>query len=283
MRVLLGPDLHCGQNPFVMVIPKPDPEIWDPDLKDGWLKQTGKLINVAKEQGCSLALFPGDLFCGRDPDLPVLISLFAQLEAGGTAVVAITGNWDSPRSFVKELHNVNANWGISTPAVVHHQGAAIICYPYTFKQKGTTIIRTLRRLIRAETSGARYRIVLAHYSTDASRSIPCGPVLPFSELRRLPVDLILLGHAHEPQRLCEGRTGPVVFHTGSFFRRGPKWFAVYDLEKHALIWEHSKLRHPNAYNPVCRILEEGRGEKRRPRSGVSRRTLNKKERFLLKS
>lgn len=226
-RLLLAPDLHAWYE---------SPGPIDARINE-WRACAWRLLEIAQAERCWFALFPGDLWVSNRPSpaqVLAIIELFHTFTLAGIPVITISGNHDvgapDQRNFLDVLESMHPTWGITTPRVVRpDREIAIACLPWTKGMTEDQLSAVLHGLVAELHEGPekpRYRLILAHWPTDASvyssgeSAVGREPCLRLAELQSLPVDLIVLGHIHRPHLSLTGPSGhPVILHTGALTRR----------------------------------------------------------------
>jgi exonuclease SbcD len=223
MRLLLAPDLHAWYE-------SPGPV--EARINE-WRACAWRLLEIAQAERCRYALFPGDLWVSNRPSpaqVLATVELFRAFTEAGIPVISIAGNHDvgAPEqpNFVSVLGSMHPTWGVTTPQVIRPEpDLAIACMPWTKGGTEDQLSAILHGLVAELHEGPekpRYQALLAHWPTDLSTyssgesAVGREPCLRLADLQTLPVDLIVLGHIHRPERLSDR---PPILHTGALTRR----------------------------------------------------------------
>lgn len=209
----------------------PDPHCWyvGPGPEDARITEfqdcAHELIEIAAAEHCEVSLFPGDLFDVSRPEPWMIIAAIKLLKTLKNPYI-IDGNHEATRknspNFISVIGELKDGCVTSEPRSFYYGDAAIVCIPF-FKDITDEQLIAITRAEVAKVHGTKRIIVMAHYATDislySSGELALGnePVYRMADLEALPVDLVCLGHIHNPKILNDKK--PIILHTGALTRR----------------------------------------------------------------
>ncbi|MGF6883212.1 exonuclease SbcD [Nocardia sp. GAS34] len=224
MRMLHTSDWHIGRT-FHGV-----------DLLADQARSLESIAELVAQHGVEVVLLPGDVYDRSIPSADAIAVCnrgFEAIRAAGAAIVATSGNHDSPArlgalgSFAAAggLHLRTSVADLQRPVVLTDEHGEIACYGIPYLEPEITrvelgvpqarshaeILAAAMDRVRADLDGrgAPRSVVLAHAfvvggeATGSERSISVGGVetVPMSAFDG--IDYVALGHLHSPQTLSE--------------------------------------------------------------------------------